>query len=283
MSAGKVIENVIIFGGIGAMAYLLLKKPMPVKVNCEYDLKYMDSLLNKIKLIQTRNKGASANAEIKKLSDEYNSVYQRYNGAECKKVIITPAGGEIDDRPTGLDKICAEKKPTIYTDVVLYNQCLENSMKNSELNEPLVDPIVMNSAKEWKTYDAKRYDATYQSLYTPSGELKANTCLAVDGLIKGLDGAIANSYLMLARGLSNYQPILETQQQAKTDAIAKFNKFICRDRIEAERTRDLIALQSKGSVKAEESIVTKGFAEQKTYIIIGALVLLTGFYVVVKK
>ena len=69
----------------------------------------------------------------------------------------------------------------------------------------------------------------------------------------------------------------------KTDAIAKFNKFNCRDRIEAERTRDLIDLQSKGSIKAEESIVTKGFTEQKTYIIIGALVLLTGFYVIVKK
>jgi hypothetical protein len=278
MSAGKVIENVIVFGGIGAMAYLLLKKPMPVKVNCEYDLKYMDSLLNQIKLIQVRDKTSSANEKIKKLSDEYNSVYQRYNGAECKKVIYTPAGGEIDDRPTGLDKICAEKKPTIYTDVVLYNQCLENSMKNSELNKPLVDPVAMNSGKEWK-----RYDTTYQSLYTPSGELKANTCLAVDGLIKSLDDMIANSYKMLARGLSNYQPILETQQQAKTDAIAKFNKFICRDRIEAERTRDLIALQSKGSIKAEESIVTKGFTEQKTYIIIGALVLLTGFYVIVKK
>jgi hypothetical protein len=35
--------------------------------------------------------------------------------------------------------------------------------------------------------------------------------------------------------------------------------------------------------KAEESVVGKGFAEQKTYIILGALVLLTGFYVVVKK
>jgi hypothetical protein len=278
MSAGKVIENVIIFGGIGAMAYLLLKKPMPVKANCEYDLKYMDSLLNKIKLIQARNKGASANAEIKKLSDEYNSVYQRYNGAECKKVIQTPAGGSIDDRVLGLDKICAEEKPTPYTDVNLYNQCLENSIKKSELNKPLVDPIVMNSGKEWK-----RYDATYQSLYTPSGELKANTCLELDALIKNLDTFIADSYKMLARGLSNYKPILETQQQAKTDAIAKFNTFICRDRIEAERTKDLIALQSKGSIKAEESIVTKGFAEQKTYIIIGALVLLTGFYVIVKK
>jgi hypothetical protein len=41
--------------------------------------------------------------------------------------------------------------------------------------------------------------------------------------------------------------------------------------------------ETKGSIKAEETIVNKGFTEQKTYIILGALVLLTGFYVVVKK
>jgi hypothetical protein len=279
MSAGKVIENVIIFGGIGAMAYLLLKKPMPVKVNCEYDLKYMDSLLNKIKLIQKNNKTSLANAEIKKLSDEYNSVYQRYNGAECKKVIYTPAGGSADDRLLGLDKICAEKKPTPYTDVNLYAECLQNSMKKSEIYKPLIDPSVIND----NPILYNTYDATYRSLYLPSGEIRANSCGALDGLIKGLNESIANNYKLASRGLDAYKAKAELQEKAKNDAIAKFDKFKCRDKIEAERTKDLIALQSKGSIKAEESIVTKGFAEQKTYIIIGALVLLTGFYVVVKK
>jgi hypothetical protein len=65
--------------------------------------------------------------------------------------------------------------------------------------------------------------------------------------------------------------------------VCKFNKFNCRDKIEAVRTRMLVDLQSKGSIKAEESVVGKGFTEQKTYIVLGALVLLTGFYIVVKK
>ena len=76
---------------------------------------------------------------------------------------------------------------------------------------------------------------------------------------------------------------LGIKQQISKMAREKFERFNCRDKIEAVRTRSLIDLQTQGSIKAEESIVKKGFAEQKTYIILGALVLLTGFYMVVKK
>jgi hypothetical protein len=277
MSAGKVIENVILIGGIGAMAYMLLRKPMPKKEECEYDQKYIKSQNEAILLAKARKESPE---KIKKLEDEYNVVKTKYDRSQCGKVApktVNPAG-TIDTSPTPMDIMCAEKKPTIYTDVNLYNRCLENSLRNSELNKPLVDPSVMNSGTEWH-----RYDATYQTLYMPNGEIKANTCIALDGLIKGLDGSIANSYMWLARGLSNYKPIVETQIQAKADAIAKFNKFNCRDKIEAERTKDLVNLQTQGSIKAEEQIVKPAFSEQKTYIILGALVLLTGFYVVVKK
>ena len=88
---------------------------------------------------------------------------------------------------------------------------------------------------------------------------------------------------MVARGLKNYIPIIETIKQAKLDSEAKFKKFNCRDKIEAERTKSLIEVQTKGDIKAEEKIVTKAFTEQKTYIILGGLVLLTGFYIMVKK
>jgi hypothetical protein len=85
-------------------------------------------------------------------------------------------------------------------------------------------------------------------------------------------------------GLSEqYKISIDFTKQLIADIETKFNKFNCRDKIEAVRTRSLVDLQSKGSIKAEESVVGKGFAEQKTYIVLGSLILLTSLYVFVKK
>jgi hypothetical protein len=130
----------------------------------------------------------------------------------------------------------------------------------NELTEPLVDQSALD---ETLYISFHPWEAFKTHLYTTKGDIKANNCLELDLIIKG-------------KGKS-------TDSKYRTDAEAKFNKFNCRDKIEALRTKSLIDLQTKGSIKAEESILGKGFTEQKTYIILGALVLLTGFYIVVKK
>ena len=227
MSAGKVIGNVIIFGGIGAMAYLLFKKPKTTP-------------------------------------------------------IITKPAGTFDFQPNAMDIMCAEKNPTPYTDVNLYNRCLENYKSKSEVWKPLIDKNAIAMVSDPINYNS--YSAIYRSLYLPTGDLKANTCGDLDIASKGIINSLQTSYKLAGAGLNDqYKPIIAIQEKAKKDIEDKFNKFNCRDKIEAERTKTLVDLQTKGSIKAEETIVNKGFTEQKTYIILGALVLLTGFYVVVKK
>jgi hypothetical protein len=232
MSAGKVIESVIIFGGIGAMAYLLLKKK-PVVEQGATTKKFIDGI---------------EESDYKKKEAEY-----------CYNVISTNTPLSVRFSPSYKAK------------------CLSMQTFN-ELTEPLLDQSALQIKADYSTWDA-----TTRHFYTPTGDIKANTCLELDLFIKEQGQSLPNLYKLVAGGLPNYKPIIAITEKAKADAEAKFNKFNCRDKIEAERTKTLVDLQTKGSIKAEETIVGKGFTEQKTYIILGALVLLTGFYVVVKK
>jgi hypothetical protein len=238
MEAGKVINNVIIFGGIGAMAYLLLKKKPVVE----------QQATKKIFLNGVEIKNKDYDEELIKLCRKSIGRVGDVQGAEWK----TPSEALLK-KCYGIEEL-------------------------TEVTEPLVDISVIdlssapNNDKDLYLYGYSNHKKMY---YTPSGELRANNCMELDILMKKLGGY----YNSPSQGdiLNNFYT------QLKADVDSKFNKFNCRDKIEAVRTRSLVDLQSKGSIKAEESVVGKGFAEQKTYIILGALVLLTGFYVVVKK
>ena len=228
MEAGKVINNVIIFGGIGAMAYLLFKK--------------------------------------KPVIEQKPTTKIFINGIEKS---------EYDKQKA---KLCLEEAGSGRTEKIKDCVSLQDS---TELTEPLIDRTALTNTNTdtWsKVLDEQN------RFYTPTGDLKANSCLELDLLIKDRNSSLVSLYELnaLYYSIGNKQ-LLEESKKILSDAEAKFNKFNCRDKIEAVRTRMLVDLQSKGSIKAEESVVGKGFKEQKTYIILGALVLLTGFYIVVKK
>lgn len=235
MEAGKVINNVIIYGGIGAMAYLLLKKKPVVE----------QKPTQKIFLNGVEVKNKNYDEDLIKLCRKSIGRVGDVQGAEWK----TPSE-ELLKKCYGIEEL-------------------------TEVTEPLVDRSVLdlssapNNDKDLHLYGYSKFRKMY---YTPSGDLRANNCVELDILMK--------------EPLSAYFPndiIRNNYTQLRADVEAKFSKFNCRDKIEAVRTRSLVDLQSKGSIKAEESVVGKGFAEQKTYIVLGALVLLTGFYIVVKK
>jgi hypothetical protein len=212
MEAGKVIGNVIIFGGIGAMAYLLLKKKPVV---------------------------------------EQTSTTKTFIG-----------GIEESKRNKLYAKLCADSIAEGNSSGKDYVKgCLSIQEKN-ELTEPLLDQSALQPEKD---------------------DVQANTCFELDLSIKSLNKRLISLYELGGLGLPDYLGTTTGTERAKALAEAKFNKFSCRDKIEAVRTRTLVDLQSKGSIKAEETIVNKGFTEQKGYIILGALVLLTGFYAIVKK
>ena len=235
MSAGKVIENVIIFGGIGAMAYLLLKKKPIVEQTTPIVKKY----------VTEKGKGKVEETEWIKAQRKL-----------CADFIINKSGLSSGGHS-----------------FANYRSCNDIQEKN-ELNEHLIDLSALTNKIDYNKLKSEQWNALYLDYFTQDGELKANTCLELDWLIKNF--GLSEVQLSAGSGLG-------IKQQISKMAREKFERFNCRDKIEAVRTRSLIDLQTQGSIKAEESIVKKGFAEQKTYIILGALVLLTGFYMVVKK
>ena len=220
MSAGKVIGNVIIFGGIGAMAYLLLKKK-PIPTNQVSKPKYTDKNGNPL------------------AKDTFT-----YKGIRLSSICNKTSGGTIPDE---INRVWFTFKDLPYIKELCDN--LPNTLKK-EIDQPL-------------------FEGRDVGVHNP------NTCSGIDVRIKELNHIIQQN----TSGF--YQTNFYVDEKKFLED--NFNKFNCRDKIEAQRTNDLVDLQSKGSIKAEETVLGKGFMEQKTYIILGALVLLTGFYVVVKK
>jgi hypothetical protein len=222
MEVGKVIENVVIFGGIGAMAYLLLKKNPVIE------------------------QGATTKNFINGIEE---SEYKKLLAEGCAKNVA------FSNNPAQI------------------RECRRLQEKN-ELTDSLLDESVVN--------DYNSNTTPYTDMWNPPPIKSLNTCNELDNFIKSQSMKLQFFY---SRPMDSRLPdwIGEQNEKAKAEAEAKFNKYNCRDKIEAVRTKTLVDLQTKGSIKAEETIVNKGFTEQKTYIILGALVLLTGFYVVVKK
>jgi hypothetical protein len=235
MSAGKVIENVIIFGGIGAMAYLLLKKKPVVE----------QKATKKIFLNGVEIKNKDYDEELIKLCRKSIGRVGDVQGAEWK----TPSE-ELLKKCYGVEEL-------------------------TEVTEPLVDRSVLdlssapNNDKDLYLYGYSKFRKMY---YTPSGDLRANNCMELD--------------LLMKEPLSAYFPndiIRNNYTQLRADVEAKFSKFNCRDKIEAVRTRSFADALTETAIKSEESVLSKGFKEQKTHIALGGLVLLTGLYVVLKK
>lgn len=236
MSASKLINNVIIIGGIsgmGVIAYLLFKKK-PAIVKESIPIKY-----------NVVEKGKTAVNE-----EDWIKAQRKL----CADFIINKSGLSSESHSMANIRSC------------------NNIQEKNELNEQLIDLGALSDKIDFNK--VKSFDALFLNYFTQDGNLKANTCFELDLIIKKF--GLAEVQLSAGSGLG-------MQQQISKMANEKFKKFNCRDKIEAVRTRNLIDLQSKGSIKAEESIVGKGFVEQKTYIILGTLVLLTGFYIVVKK
>ena len=235
MSAGKVIENVIIFGGIGVMAYLLLKKKPVVEQKATKKF-----FLNGVEI-----KNKDFDEDLIKLCRKSIGRVGDVQGAEWK----TPSE-ELLKKCYGIEEL-------------------------TEVTEPLVDRSVLdlssapNNDKDLHLYGYSKFRKMY---YTPSGDLRANNCVELDILMK--------------EPLSAYFPndiIRNNYTQLRADVEAKFSKFNCRDKIEAVRTRSFADALTETAIKSEESVLGKGFKEQKTYIALGGLVLLTGLYVVLKK
>ena len=230
MEAGKLIGNVIVFGGIGAIGYLLFKKQKPID-NSTSKNKYTDENGNPLAKDTTVYKGV-----------KFLDICSATNGGTKE--------AEIDIGDDNHTRVYFNKKDLPYIKDLCDN--LPLTLK-SELDQEL------SSVPE------------FGFPHTP------NTCKGLDVRIALLQNWILDEYK------KNNPLKASAYEMEKKHCEDKFNKFNCRDKIEAQRTNDVINTEVKGNIKAEQSIGKSSIKDQNTYIILGGLVLLTGFYVVLKK
>jgi hypothetical protein len=113
-----------------------------------------------------------------------------------------------------------------------------------------------------------------------SSEIKE--CLALDKVYK--EYIVRKSDLLkqkLAGGVN--QSLLNETLKQFYETEENFTKMKCRDRIEFLRLNETAVLDLEQAIKSEASVLEKNKREQNIYIGLGALVVLTGFYILIKK
>jgi hypothetical protein len=113
-----------------------------------------------------------------------------------------------------------------------------------------------------------------------SSEIKE--CLALDKLIK--EYLVRKSDLLkqkVAGGVN--QRLLDETLKLFYENEEKFAKMKCREKIEFLRLNETAVLDLEQAIKSEASVLEKNKREQNIYIGLGALVVLTGFYILIKK
>jgi hypothetical protein len=113
-----------------------------------------------------------------------------------------------------------------------------------------------------------------------SSEIKE--CLGLDKLLK--EYIVRKSDLLkqkLAGGVN--QRLLDETLKVFYETEEKFAKMKCRQKIEFLRLNETAVLDLEQAIKSEASVLEKNKREQNIYIGLGALVVLTGFYILIKR
>ena len=113
-----------------------------------------------------------------------------------------------------------------------------------------------------------------------SSEIKE--CLALDKVYK--EYIVRKSDLLkqkLAGGVN--QSLLNETLKQFYETEEKFLKMKCREKIEYLKLNETAVLDLEQAIKSEASVLGKNKREQNIYIGLGALVVLTGFYILIKK
>jgi hypothetical protein len=107
-------------------------------------------------------------------------------------------------------------------------------------------------------------------------------CIALDKVVKEyLDRRSDLLKQKLAGGVN--QSLLTETQNLFNESEDKFSRMNCRKKIEFLRLNETANLDLEQAIKSEATVLGKNKREQDIYIAIGAIVLLTGFYIIIKK
>jgi len=112
--------------------------------------------------------------------------------------------------------------------------------------------------------------------------LKPENCYKLDENLKLITDELAIETKKLLTGNANREYI-KALQLRKGSYELTFNQADCRNKIEEDRLKESANLLTKTAIGQEKDVVDKSFNLQKVYIGVGALVLVVGLYIVLKK
>lgn len=112
--------------------------------------------------------------------------------------------------------------------------------------------------------------------------LKSENCYKLDENIKLITDELAVETKKLITGGANREYI-KSLQSRKSSYEINFSQSDCRNKIEEDRLKESANLLTKTAIGQEKNVVDKSFNLQKVYIGVGALILIIGLYVVLKK
>lgn len=129
----------------------------------------------------------------------------------------------------------------------------------------------------YKNYDTLTYEAK-QKVQSDFGSGE-NNCVSLDLLIKKVSDKLVSERLK-----SNVDKFYVTAlSEFKSAMENSFTQNRCSEKIEKSKQIESAILLTGQAIKSEESVIKKSNVEQKIYIGAGALILLVGLYIIVKK
>lgn len=107
-------------------------------------------------------------------------------------------------------------------------------------------------------------------------------CYKMDEQLKSITDelSIETKKLLENNGKQRYVKALQGKKNAIEYA---FNSANCGNIIEADRLKESAILLTKASINQEKSVLGKAKIEERIYISIGAVILLSGLYMILKK
>lgn len=137
---------------------------------------------------------------------------------------------------------------------------------------------IMGSSTEW----SRAQESGYEKMQNEFGTLPYN-CVDLDKQLKKISDKLAEQRKLSPLPSLQQRAYLEALEAKKSNWEGMFGTKGCRDIIENIRLTTGAVESSKFAIKAEQQVLPKNEKDQNLYIGLGAVVMLIGLYIVLKK
>ena len=137
---------------------------------------------------------------------------------------------------------------------------------------------IMGSSTEY----SRAQESGYEKVQNEFGSLPYN-CVSLDRDIKRISDKLAEQRKLSPLPSLQQRAYLEALESKKSGWESMFATKGCRDIIEDIRLTTGAVEESKFAIRAEQQVLPKNEKDQNLYIGLGAVVMLIGLYIVLKK